>query len=369
MSKDAVLREYQDEIKRLQQQLEELNLKKTSVDTDPHSRQTRDSDSSDWLNGATSKPNSAPNQTLESMHEKIQQERDLILASKNGVDAERVKILAEMEERETELIRERQERLDLAEKLCKMEERLLVGGVNMIDKAESDAIELQRKELALEEQKRKKRQLEMDLAEQDELHLQIEESYSTLQEAVSSKTKKLKKVWALLMSHKSEIQDLQRENQREREHLLSTVRALAHDLKLKSFMVDCIVPQEYQSILEHESTWDDNVEAWQLPFLNELSASTTTHASTFSPQDKESGTDVYSSRTLLYPDLFISYEDLIPGLKINWRAKKSAPSTAGGTLRGRPASTMKRQDRKSAKPPRPTSKTSHTTPVARGLVA
>ena len=74
----------------------------------------------------------------------------------------------------------------------------------------------------------------------------MEERYSSLQEEVQGKTRKLRKVWTLLHSAKSEVEDMKQEHQREMESLLEGVRQLTKELKLSTFIVDEYIPAQYQ---------------------------------------------------------------------------------------------------------------------------
>ena len=79
--------------------------------------------------------------------------------------------------------------------------------------------------------------------------IDLEERYSSLQEEVQGKTRKLRKVWTLLHSAKSEVEDMKQEHQREMESLLEGVRQLTKELKLSTFIVDEYIPAQYQVIL------------------------------------------------------------------------------------------------------------------------
>lgn len=74
----------------------------------------------------------------------------------------------------------------------------------------------------------------------------IEERYSSLQEEAAGKTKKLKKVWTMLLSARAELSDLQQENQREMEGLLDNIRQLSRESRLQSIIIDSYIPGEFQ---------------------------------------------------------------------------------------------------------------------------
>lgn len=94
--------------------------------------------------------------------------------------------------------------------------------------------------------------------------MDIEEKYSNLQEEAAGKTKKLKKVWTMLMQAKSEITDMQQEHQREMEGLLENVRQLSRELRLQMLIIDNFIPPEFQDMIEQFMMWNDDLGEWQL---------------------------------------------------------------------------------------------------------
>lgn len=91
-----------------------------------------------------------------------------------------------------------------------MEEKLIKGG-EMISKASKQESMLRKAEKELQEKILAENKLAMDLAEKEEMNMQLEEHFSSLQEEVEVKTKKLKKLWAKYQGAIRETQDLQQE--------------------------------------------------------------------------------------------------------------------------------------------------------------
>nr|ACE77688.1 kinesin-like protein KIF3A (predicted) [Sorex araneus] len=100
--------------------------------------------------------------------------------------------------------------------------------------------------------------------ERKQERLDIEEKYTSLQEEAQGKTKKLKKVWTMLMAAKSEMADLQQEHQREIEGLLENIRQLSRELRLQMLIIDNFIPQDYQEMIENYVHWNEDIGEWQL---------------------------------------------------------------------------------------------------------
>lgn len=136
----------------------------------------------------------------------------------------------------------------LRQKLASLESKVIVGGENLLDRVEQQASLLEEARKELEKRKAKEDVLRQQLQEKEAERIDMEERYSSLQEEVQGKTRKLRKVWTLLHSSRSEVEDLRQEHQRQMEQLLEGVRQLTKDLKLASIIVDEYIPTQYQVI-------------------------------------------------------------------------------------------------------------------------
>lgn len=134
----------------------------------------------------------------------------------------------------------------LRQKLASLESKVIVGGENLLDRVEQQAYLLEEARKELEKRKAKEHLLRQRIQEKEAERIDMEERYSSLQEEVQGKTRKLRKVWTLLHTSKSEIEDMRQEHQRQMEQLLEGVRQLTKELKLSSFLVDEYIPAQYQ---------------------------------------------------------------------------------------------------------------------------
>uniref|UniRef100_A0A671WYP2 Kinesin-like protein n=1 Tax=Sparus aurata TaxID=8175 RepID=A0A671WYP2_SPAAU len=190
----------------------------------------------------------SPDKMVE-MQAKIEEERKALEAR------------AELEKREKDLLKEHHL---LLEKLSALEKKVIVGGVDLLAKAEEQEKLLQESNNELEERRRRAEQLRKELEEKEQERLDIEEKYTSLQEEAQGKTKKLKKVWTMLMAAKSEMADLQQEHHREIEGLLENIRQLSRELRLQMLIIDNFIPQEYQEMIENYVHWNEDIGEWQL---------------------------------------------------------------------------------------------------------
>ncbi|XP_040261699.1 kinesin-like protein KIF3A isoform X2 [Bufo bufo] len=198
------------------------------------------------------------------MQARIDEERKALEAKLDMEEEERNRARAELEKREKDLLKAQQEHQSLLEKLSSLEKKVIVGGVDLLAKAEEQEKLLDESNQELEERRRRAEKLRKELEEKEQERLDIEEKYTSLQEEAQGKTKKLKKVWTMLMAAKSEMADLQQEHQREIEGLLENIRQLSRELRLQMITIDNFIPQEYQDMIENYVHWNEDIGEWQL---------------------------------------------------------------------------------------------------------
>ena len=127
-------------------------------------------------------------------------------------------------------------------KLREIENKAIIGGENLLEKAELQEKLLAETELELEKQRVKELELQDELDKKQAEILQIEESYGTLQEEVVGLNKKLKKVFTLMKSAQSELSDKRSDYAKLREDMLETIRATQREIKLADFIIKHYIP-------------------------------------------------------------------------------------------------------------------------------
>ncbi|XP_062976760.1 kinesin-like protein KIF3A isoform X2 [Elgaria multicarinata webbii] len=265
--KDALLRQFQKEIEELKKKLEEgeeISGSETSGSEDDD----EDDDGEIGEDGEKRKKRRgkkkvSPDKMVE-MQAKIDEERKALETKLDMEEEERNKARAELEKREKDLLKAQQEHQSLLEKLLALEKKVIVGGVDLLAKAEEQEKLLEESNMELEERRKRAEQLRKELEEKEQERLDIEEKYTSLQEEAQGKTKKLKKVWTMLMAAKSEMADLQQEHQREIEGLLENIRQLSRELRLQMLIIDNFIPQDYQEMIENYVHWNEDIGEWQL---------------------------------------------------------------------------------------------------------
>nr|XP_025148865.1 kinesin-like protein KIF3A isoform X3 [Bubalus bubalis] len=267
--KDALLRQFQKEIEELKKKLEEgeeisgSDTSGSEEEDDEEGEVGEDGEKRKKRRNQAGKKKVSPDKMVE-MQAKIDEERKALETKLDMEEEERNKARAELEKREKDLLKAQQEHQSLLEKLSALEKKVIVGGVDLLAKAEEQEKLLEESNMELEERRRRAEQLRRELEEKEQERLDIEEKYTSLQEEAQGKTKKLKKVWTMLMAAKSEMADLQQEHQREIEGLLENIRQLSRELRLQMLIIDNFIPQDYQEMIENYVHWNEDIGEWQL---------------------------------------------------------------------------------------------------------
>ncbi|XP_005105008.1 kinesin-like protein KIF3A isoform X2 [Aplysia californica] len=265
--KDALLRQFQKEIEELKKQLEDGDYEEEGSEEESGSEEEIVDENGVKRKVKKKKGDAKRHISKEKMLEiqaKIEEDRKLLESKKDMAEEERNKVKTDLDKKENELKKYQDEQEQLKQKLTVIEKKIIVGGENLLEKAEEQERLLEESAKELEARKEKEEELKKALEEKEQERLDIEEKYSSLQEEVAGKTKKLKRVWTMLMQAKSEIADLQQEHQREMEGLLENVRQLSRDLKLQMTIIDSFIPPEYQDMIEQHVHWNDDIGEWQL---------------------------------------------------------------------------------------------------------
>lgn len=101
---------------------------------------------------------------------------------------------------------------------------------------------------------------------QDEETLELRETFTSLQQEVEAKTKKLKKylkLYAKLQCIKVEIHDMHEEHVRSRQELEQTQNELTRELKFKYLIIENFIPPEEKNKIMNRLTFDPEEDQWK----------------------------------------------------------------------------------------------------------
>lgn len=259
--KDAMIREYQDEITKLKNQLEGFQssmIPESKSLTDGGTSEEKDeAKQSDVYDQKETQHRHevekvANDEKYKELEEQAEKEKAAIIArskeemnklkiKQSQTTQERKMLEAKLDEESKARSKMEVQRRTLQQKLQDMEAQLMIGG-EIADKAAKQEALLRKAEQDLTAKKEKELILAREMAEKEEENFQLNEKYSSLQDEVQSKTKKLKKLLVKYQQAKTEIEDLNCEFEEERNDMLETIRDLTKQMKLKDLIINNFIP-------------------------------------------------------------------------------------------------------------------------------
>mmetsp|Transcript_17939 Transcript_17939/g.53743 ORF Transcript_17939/g.53743 Transcript_17939/m.53743 type:complete len:766 (-) Transcript_17939:710-3007(-) len=292
--KDAMLREFQEEIARLKAQLEGEGImdgegismgddgsvaRVSNKALDPEEMERIRQEMEEQIRRemkAKAGPAGLSAEQLEQVRleaeKKAKAEQKKAEEEQAKIAKRQAKIKAEMAKTGEEAERVRAEKEALAKKLKQMEGKIMKGeargGLEQVTKKKEE--ELRRKEEELAKRRQQEEEDRARMAEMEEAALAFEGKYGSLNDEAEQKTKKLKKLWKKFQEVNSEVDDMYSEFQREKEDLLESIRMLQDQMQLKDMVIEAFVPPEEVQKVMRRAHWDDEREVWVLERLSDV---------------------------------------------------------------------------------------------------
>uniref|UniRef100_A0A3P9I6S2 Kinesin-like protein n=2 Tax=Oryzias latipes TaxID=8090 RepID=A0A3P9I6S2_ORYLA len=252
--KDALLREFQKEIARLKAQLNHRRWrskqKKEQVDGEDWGR-----DSDEEMEDEEEAVETETDDYVKLEEQRLEREKEAITEDQFLLVEEKQKLLGDLR-------KEQEATEQLTAKYKAMESKLLVGGKNIMDHTneQQKMLEVKRQEIA--EQTRKEREIQQQMLVQDEETVELRETFTSLQQEVEAKTKKLKKLYSKLQCIKAEIKDMNDEHVGSRQELEQTQNELTRELKFKYLIIENFIPPEEKNKIMNRLTFDPEEDQW-----------------------------------------------------------------------------------------------------------
>lgn len=228
--KDALLRQYQEEILRLKEKLAQKG---------PGQRKKR-------------KPKKKlEDETIESESETEDSHED-----NNKVSESDKKLIAE------QLKAEKLEAENLVQRIKELESKMLCGGKNIIDHTNEQQLALEQRAIEIAERKKREVEMQQKLEDQELTTVGVRETFTTLQQEVDVKSRKLRKYYAKLQVLKQDLDDVTNEYNRDRRDLEQTQHELMKELKLKYLIIDNFIPVEEKHKILSRVRFDEEEDCW-----------------------------------------------------------------------------------------------------------
>ena len=231
------------------------------------------------------------NKAADEMEHRLAVERELLEADTGMLDNEKEKLMSELSAKENALKSQREEREKVAERIKQLESKLLSGsglgggtnntepGVgsgssnNIVEHTNEQQKILEKRKADLAERRKAERNAAQELEAKEEQGEELEKTYSSLQQEAETKTRKLRKLFTKLQSVKQDIVDVTEEYNRDRRDLEDTQQQLLKELKLKIMLIENFIPPNDRKKLLARAAYDEEEDTWYMTrHRNEASA-------------------------------------------------------------------------------------------------
>jgi kinesin family protein 3/17 len=278
--KDALLRQYEDEIKMLKEALlkmsqgggnpaEQSALLANLTKHFPHSAQDEDlQESIENIVNTGAKGNRAIMDGNHPSNSKLilsfQESENLgqRLAELEKLAKEKENIQGALAEKDRIIEMEAKQKEELQSIIKDMEQKLMVGGDGVEGKEKTQAKAYREFQLKLQKQKVKETRLkEEQLKREEELMTNLQD----VQDAADEKGKLVLKLRKRYKAALNEIKDLDEEHQSEKSELLDSIRSLERDLDFYKSIVDILISENELYKIKAKSKYDVENNKWTVP--------------------------------------------------------------------------------------------------------
>ncbi|KOC59581.1 Kinesin-like protein KIF3B [Habropoda laboriosa] len=227
--KDALLRQYQEEIGRLKEKLAQKGTVPRRKRKSKRKKEDETVDSESEAEDSRGEDN------------KIETDKKLI--------AEQLKA-------------EKQETENLIMRIKDLESKMLCGGKNIIDHTNEQQRALEQKAVEIAERKKREVEMQQKLEDEEVTMLGVKETYTNLQQEVDVKSRKLRKCFNKLQVLKQELEDVTNDFNRDRRELEQTQHELMKELKLKYLVIENFIPEEEKNKILSRIHIDEEDDCW-----------------------------------------------------------------------------------------------------------
>ena len=245
--KDAMLREFQDEISKLKAQI--------AAGEPGGGTEVRVTVKKLYMDEAE----------LEAAKQRMRAEIDGDLKK---TDEEKAALIKKHEEAHRLKQKELAEQKAIASKLEMLQGKMVVGGENLLDKVAKEEAQNKRLAMKIAEQQRADEMMRKRMSEQQDINLEKQAHYGSLQEEVSDLERKIAAGYKQLREKELENTDARAEFQREKDELCENIKDLSYKFKFQQLVLAHYIPEQVLSKIESTAQYDPVREEWLVVRLN-----------------------------------------------------------------------------------------------------
>ena len=185
------------------------------------------------------------NDIFKDIEQKHQDQLNELMNSKNMNEEERIKAKKKLEEEYEKQKSAQQETELLQQKIKQIEQSVLVGGVNLVDKAKQQEELIRANESKIRRREEEQKRLDQKKKIEEEKIILVEKKYSSLKEEYEEKSKQISKLKPLIKHLEDSIDDIQQQFEREKEEQTNHIKELNKELLYLNTIANNFIPENY----------------------------------------------------------------------------------------------------------------------------
>ncbi|KAL4451157.1 hypothetical protein ABPG74_021479 [Tetrahymena malaccensis] len=263
--KDAMIREFQEEINRLKVELQRKMGGNIQIGPDGKIAKVVEVQKVVVV---------TDEQKLKELEEQIEREKNL-LESTVGKKREQIerdladsreqkeKLERQLKEKEEHVAKQAQEQEKYIQQIREMESKIMVGNKLKETQREKEK-QLIKVQIELEEKKQEERRKQEELEKNNALVIEANKQYKNLQEEIEAKTKKLNNIVERIKQAREQTNEIHEYRLREKEILLDENRTITKELKLIDLIIEHFIPQNEVKKLEQKLIFSEEDGDWNI---------------------------------------------------------------------------------------------------------
>jgi hypothetical protein len=296
--KDTMLKQYQDEIKALREQLQSMqstggnhhasdklneNAEKEFKSKEAGHPQTVVVESTVNKEEIEKELNEQFLVEKEKIQKEFQSSMNSLLHQQTLTEKEKQALLKDLQKEKEIRLQYEESQFALKEKMNLLQNQIISGNQSLLTKAQKQEIELKALNIKLKEQQEQEIKLKQSLVEKErekdmlefEKLNEMEDHYLSLQDELTMKTNKLKKLYKSYQTLVRERNELQEELQEERRQAADVQSEQFSILQLKELIIHHFIPEDYSQAIEakavrvpEENDSNNHEMKWIIPHEN-----------------------------------------------------------------------------------------------------
>ena len=248
--KDALLKEYENEIKNLKELLSKLS---------------KGGDITESVKGLEKITKTNSIKYPEEITGKSTEDFEDLKMEKEQLNKDKKRAEIELIRRQRQLSSEKEQKEKLEEMIKEVEQKVLIGGQEQDKWKKEQARKYEQMKRQLKKQRvKQKKLLEQQQKKEQEVDC-VHKKYENIQDELADKNDIIKKLKRGIQNTMGELEDIRYEHQSEKENMLDSIRDQNQELDFYKNFVEIMMSDEEIKQIRDQAQWDPEGERWFIP--------------------------------------------------------------------------------------------------------